>query len=83
MDPIELKLGESYEPLCCIQHNIGDRKLVASCGTKIIIMDTREGVAVDKMINIEESRYMRLMMTVVLDLLCLNCVCVCVCGVCV
>ncbi|KAK7465050.1 hypothetical protein BaRGS_00037789, partial [Batillaria attramentaria] len=54
-DPIELKLGESYEPLRCIVRNIGDRKLIASCGTKIIVMDTREGVAVDKIINIEEN----------------------------
>ena len=56
MNPIELKLGESYEPLCCILRNSSDRKLIASCGTKIIVMDTREGVAVDKMINTDENR---------------------------
>ncbi|XP_070193267.1 leucine-rich repeat serine/threonine-protein kinase 2-like isoform X2 [Littorina saxatilis] len=55
MDPIELKLGESYEPLCCILRNNTDRKLLASCGTKIIVMDTREGVAVDKIINTDEN----------------------------
>ena len=56
MNPIELKLGESYEPLCCILRSSIDRKLLASCGTKIIVMDTREGVALDKMINTDENR---------------------------
>ncbi|XP_076447984.1 leucine-rich repeat serine/threonine-protein kinase 2-like [Babylonia areolata] len=55
MDPIGLKLGESYEPLCCILSNVGDRKLIASCGTKIVVMDTREGVAVEKIINTDEN----------------------------
>ena len=56
-DPMELKLGESYEPLCCILRSSIDKKLLASCGTKIIVMNTREGVALEKMIKTDEDRW--------------------------
>lgn len=56
MNPIEIRLGESYEPICCILHNIVDRRLVVSCGTRIIVMDSREGVAVEKMITTDDNR---------------------------
>ncbi|XP_025107353.1 leucine-rich repeat serine/threonine-protein kinase 2-like isoform X2 [Pomacea canaliculata] len=55
MNPIEIRLGESYEPICCILHNIVDRRLVVSCGTRIIVMDSREGVAVEKMITTDDN----------------------------
>lgn len=57
MNPIEIRLGESYEPICCILHNIVDRRLVVSCGTRIIVMDSREGVAVEKMITTDDNRW--------------------------
>ncbi|XP_035828110.1 leucine-rich repeat serine/threonine-protein kinase 2 isoform X2 [Aplysia californica] len=51
MDPIEMKLGESYEPVRCIMRSSVDRKLIASCGTKVIVMETKIGVAVETMFN--------------------------------
>jgi hypothetical protein len=50
-------LGESYEPLRCILRSQLDRKLLASCGTKIIVIETREGVAVEKIINTVDNWY--------------------------
>ena len=56
MDPIEMKLGESYEPIRCIIRSPFDRKLVASCGTKVVIMETKMGVAVENMFNTVKDR---------------------------
>lgn len=57
MDPIELKLGESYEPLRRIMCSSWEKKIVASCGTKIILIDTSKGVAVEKIVTTDENRW--------------------------
>ncbi|CAL1534532.1 unnamed protein product [Lymnaea stagnalis] len=55
MDPIEMKLGECYEPVRCILRSSTDRKLIASCGTKVVVMETRIGVAVENIFNTVEG----------------------------
>ena len=56
MDPIEMKLGESHEPIRCIMKSHFDRKLIASCGTKVVVMETKTGVAVENMFNTIKDR---------------------------
>ena len=56
MDPIEMKLGESFEPVRCILRSSIDRKLIASCGTKFVVMETRKGVAVENVFDTVENR---------------------------
>ncbi|GFO07401.1 leucine-rich repeat serine/threonine-protein kinase 2, partial [Plakobranchus ocellatus] len=55
MDPIEMKLGESFEPVRCILRSSLDRKLIASCGTKVVVMETRTGVAVENVFDTVEN----------------------------
>ncbi|XP_055882524.1 leucine-rich repeat serine/threonine-protein kinase 2-like isoform X3 [Biomphalaria glabrata] len=55
MDPIEINLGESYEPVRCIIRCSLDRKVIASCGAKIIVLETKRGVAVENIFNTLEK----------------------------
>ncbi|KAK3762803.1 hypothetical protein RRG08_040498 [Elysia crispata] len=55
MDPIEMKLGETFEPVRCILRSPIDRKLIASCGTKFVVMETRKGVAVENVFDTVEN----------------------------
>ncbi|KAH9504825.1 hypothetical protein Btru_062039 [Bulinus truncatus] len=56
MDPIEINLGESHEPVRCILRSNLERKLLASCGSKIIVLETKRGVAVENIFNTIENR---------------------------
>lgn len=56
MDPIEINLGESYEPVRCIIRCSLDRKVIASCGAKIIVLETKRGVAVENIFNTLEKK---------------------------
>lgn len=56
MDPIEMKLGESYEPVRCIMRSGQERRIIASCGTKFVVMDTKMGVAVENMFDTVQNR---------------------------
>uniref|UniRef100_A0A0B6ZU60 Protein kinase domain-containing protein n=1 Tax=Arion vulgaris TaxID=1028688 RepID=A0A0B6ZU60_9EUPU len=55
MDPIEMKLGEGYEPVRCIMRSGPERRTIASCGTKVVVMDTRMGVAVENIFDTVEG----------------------------
>lgn len=56
MDPIEMKLGDPHEPVRCIMRSGPDRKVIASCGTKIVVMDTKICVAVENIFDTVEGR---------------------------
>ncbi|XP_059152219.1 leucine-rich repeat serine/threonine-protein kinase 2-like [Physella acuta] len=59
MDPIEMKLGESYEPVKCILYSSTEHKLIASCGTKFVVMEIKIGVAVVNIYNtVEVSNFL-------------------------
>ena len=51
LQPMCLSPGKSHEAVRCLEAHTRSRRVYASCGSKVVVISVRRGIAVEKILD--------------------------------